>query len=46
MLSLKTFHMAKIMLAGIELMHMIHKGQFNLPSEQSTSVGSFYQLIG
>ena len=46
MLSLETFHTAKIMLAGIELMHMIHKGQFNLPSEQSTSVGSFYQLIG
>ena len=46
MLSLKTFHTAKIMLASIELMQMIHKGQFNFPIEKSTSVGSFYQLIG
>ncbi len=34
------------MLARIELMHMIHKGQFNFASEQPTSVESFYQLIG
>lgn len=45
MLSLKIFYTAKIMLAGIELMHMIHKGQFNFPIEKSTSVGSFYPLI-
>ena len=44
-LSFKTFHTAKIMWAGIELMHMIHKGKFNFPSEKLTSVGSFYQLI-
>ena len=45
MLCLKIFHTAKIMLAGIELMHMIHKEQFNFSGEKPTSIGSFYQLI-
>ncbi|WP_372403314.1 IS6 family transposase [Acinetobacter piscicola] len=45
MLCLKTFHTAKIMLAGIELMHMIHKEQFNFSGEKPTSIGSFYQLM-
>ena len=44
MLCLKTFHTAKIMLAGIELMHMIKKGQFDFLKSKD-SVGSMYQLL-
>lgn len=39
MLGFKTFRSAQIILSGIELMHMIRKGQFNLSKEFQKALG-------
>lgn len=39
MLGFKTFRSAKIILSGIELMHMLHKRQFNLSKEFQNTLG-------
>ena len=45
MLGFKTFRCARILLAGIEVMHMIRKGQLDCPSEQPVSAAQqFYNL--
>jgi len=41
MLGFKSFRTAKIILSGIELMHMIRKEQFNLSKEFQNSSGLF-----
>ena len=46
-LGFKSFLSAKIILAGIELMHMIRKGQFNLNSSNTLShAQQFYAFAG
>ncbi|MBN8750301.1 MAG: IS6 family transposase [Variovorax sp.] len=45
MLGFKSFRCARILLAGIELMHMIKKGQLDLPQGQvSPAASKFYSL--
>ena len=44
MLGFKSFTSGEATLAGIELHHIIRKGQLNL--EESTSFGQFYALAG
>ena len=45
MLGFKTFCSARILLAGIEVMHMIHKGQLGNIKDRSSSVSNqFYSL--
>lgn len=45
MLGFKTFRCARILLAGIEVMHMIRKGQLDCPGEQPVSAAQqFYSL--
>ncbi len=47
MLGFKSFHAAKSILAGIELMHMIRKGQSYLAgSEEMSFADQFYVLAG
>ena len=44
-LGLKTFRCARALIAGIETMHMIRKGQFVAPKGQASSAPSqFYSL--
>ena len=45
MLGFKSFPCASILIAGIETMHMIRKGQFDCPKAQASSAASqFYSL--
>jgi putative transposase len=45
MLGFKSFHCARIILVGIELMHMIAKGQMKSDDERHRSVAEqFYDL--
>jgi putative transposase len=45
MLGLKTFHTVRRLIAGIETMHMIGKGQMRSPSGQAASAAQqFYSL--
>ena len=45
MLGFKSFHAAKSVLAGIELMHMIRKGQLNITGiEELSFADQFYAL--
>jgi putative transposase len=45
MLGFKSFWSARIIIAGIETMHMIRKGQLDCPGGQPVSVaGQFYSL--
>jgi|GEM_PF-1252539 len=45
MLGFKSFRCASILIAGIETMHMIKKGQFDRPKAQaSTAASQFYSL--
>jgi transposase-like protein len=47
MLGFKSFHSAKNILAGIELMHMIRKGQLNMEGWETMSFADqFYALAG
>ena len=47
MLGFKSFHAAKNVLAGIELMHMVRKGQLNIESvEEMSFADQFYALAG
>jgi len=47
MLNFKSFHSAKNILAGIELMHMIRKGQLNMEGSDTMSFADqFYALAG
>lgn len=47
MLGSKSFRAAASVLAGIELMHMIRKGQMGMPGcEKMTSANQFYALAG
>jgi hypothetical protein len=44
-LGFKSFRCASILIAGIETMHMIKKGQLDRPQAQaSTAAGQFYSL--
>jgi transposase-like protein len=42
----KSFRTARASLAGIELMHMIRKGQFMLNDEGMSFADQFYALAG
>jgi hypothetical protein len=44
MLGFKTFRCARILLGGIELMHMIVKGQMQNSSSGQTPADQFYSL--
>lgn len=45
MLGFKTFRCAKVLLAGIEVMHMIRKGQLGAIKDPATSgANQFYSL--
>ena len=45
MLGLQSFRCARILLAGIETMHMIKKGQLSCPNGQvSSAADQFYSL--
>jgi len=45
MMGFKSFHCARVILAGIETMHMIKKGQLDRPKAQaSTAASQFYSL--
>ena len=47
MLGFKSFRAARAILAGIELMHMIRKGQFNMVGGDGMSFADqFYALAG
>ena len=47
MLGFKSFHAAKCVLAGIELMHMIRKGQFTMKGyEKMSFTEQFYAMAG
>ena len=46
MLGFKSFRAARAILAGIELMHMIRKGQFMLKGEGMSFADQFYALAG
>ena len=43
-LGFKSFHCARILLAGIELMHMINKGQMKTAGGGQTPAQQFYSL--
>ncbi|MCF9047472.1 IS6 family transposase [Acinetobacter nectaris] len=45
MLGFKSFRCAKIILSGIEWMHMLRKGQLNTSKDEITSIGLFYLLM-
>jgi hypothetical protein len=42
---LKKFRCARILLGGIELMHMIAKGQMKADGRNKTSAEQFYSLV-
>lgn len=45
MMGFKTFHTARRLIAGIETMHMIHKGQLSCPNGSLTPAAQqFYSL--
>jgi putative transposase len=45
MLGFKTFRCARILIAGVEVMHMIRKGQLGAIKEQASSAANqFYSL--
>ena len=45
MLGFKTFHCARIIIAGIETMHMIRKGQLDdIKDQTSSAANQFYSL--
>jgi putative transposase len=45
MLGFKSFRSARILIAGIEVMHMIHKGQLgNIKDKNSSAANQFYSL--
>ncbi|MEO8186109.1 MAG: DDE-type integrase/transposase/recombinase, partial [Burkholderiaceae bacterium] len=45
MLGFKSFRCARVLIPGIETMHMIKKGQLNRPEAQASSAASqFYSL--
>ena len=45
MLGFKTFRCARVLIAGIETMHMIRKGQLDCPEGQASSAANqFYSL--
>ena len=45
MMGFKSFHCARVILAGIETMHMIKKGQLQCPDSQASSAAdTFYSL--
>ena len=45
MLGFKTFRCARILTAGIELMHMLRKGQFgDIKDQTSSAANQFYSL--
>ena len=45
MLGFKTFRRVRILIAGIEVMHMIRKGQFgNNKVKDSSAMSQFYSL--
>jgi putative transposase len=46
MLGFKSFRAPRTILAGIELMHMIRKGQFMLASKDTSFADQFYALAG
>lgn len=46
MLGFKSFRAARAILAGIELMHMIRKGQFLLKVDGMSFADQFYTLAG
>jgi transposase-like protein len=46
MLGFKSFRTARAILAGIELMHMIRKGQFMLKGGGMSFADQFYALAG
>ncbi|WEV50127.1 IS6 family transposase (plasmid) [Acinetobacter sp. ESL0695] len=45
MLGFKSFWCAKMILSGIEWMHMLRKGQLNASKDETTSIGLFYLLM-
>jgi putative transposase len=45
MMSLKDFRCARIILSGIEVMHMIRKGQVKAAGIQLTAAKQFYSLV-
>ncbi|MCF9000138.1 IS6 family transposase, partial [Acinetobacter nectaris] len=45
MLGFKSFRCAKIILSGIEWMHMLRKGQLNTSKDEITSIRLFYLLM-
>ena len=45
MIGLKKFRCARILLGGIELMHMIAKGQMKADGRNKTSAEQFYSLV-
>ena len=46
MLGFKSFRAARAILAGVEPMHMIRKGQFMLKSEGMSFADQFYAVAG
>jgi putative transposase len=46
MLGFKSFRSAQAVLAGIELMHMIRKGQFIIKGDRMSFADQFYMLAG
>ena len=45
MLGFKTFRSARILIAGIEIMHMIRKGQFgDIKDRSSSAANQFYSM--
>lgn len=45
MLSFKSFRTARWLLAGIELMHMIRKGQFDIPGAEVMSLADQFSAM-
>jgi hypothetical protein len=45
MIGLKKFRCARILLGGIELMHMIAKGQMKADGRNQTPAEQFYSLV-
>jgi putative transposase len=44
MMGFKDFRCARIILSGIEVMHMIRKGQMRDDDDERTAAGQFYSL--
>ncbi|KWC25675.1 transposase [Burkholderia ubonensis] len=44
MMGFKDFHCARILLGGIEMMHMIAKGQLKAVRKNQTAAEQFYSL--